>query len=279
MADTDSTRSPAFQFYPKDFLSDGNQAGMSLQECGAYVRLLCVCWNEGSIPNNVTRLARLCGATPGQMQKLWPAVSVCFRENEWGRLVHPRLDKERSKQVEYKLLQSERGKLGGRPKKPPLSTEKATAFQNTKPEESQGKAGGNPDESSSSSSSSSSSFAFASSERKDTSVGSTPEARSKRPIFQGQRFVVFEWMLSDLARLLGANTDAFDLHAWFFELDARAETANILVPQRDGGKWLQERTQEEALRRGLPVAVPITSNPKTVGNVAAAARFVARGER
>ena len=103
--------------------------------------------------------------------------------------------------------------------------------------------------------------------------------RSKRPIFKGQRFVVFEWMLDDLSRMLGVHANDFDLHAWFFDLDAKAVEAGIVVPQRDGGKWLQEQTQAEAIRRGLPIAAQASHNPKTAGNLAAAARFVARGQK
>lgn len=54
-------------------------------------------------------------------------------------------------------------------------------------------------------------------------------------------------------RLLGDHTEAFDLHAWFFELDARMAKSPELVPQRDSGKWLQTRTLEEAARRGLAI--------------------------
>lgn len=111
--DVDQTKSPAFQFYPKDFLSDGNQASMSLSECGAYIRLLCICWNDGSLPNDVTRLAYLCSATPRQMRQLWPAVSVCFRVVA-DRLIHPRLNRERQKQETYRLMKAEAGQKGGR---------------------------------------------------------------------------------------------------------------------------------------------------------------------
>ena len=55
-------KSPAFQFYPKDFMSDEKQAVMELAEVGAYIRLICVCWEEGSIPRDMKRLAKLCGA-------------------------------------------------------------------------------------------------------------------------------------------------------------------------------------------------------------------------
>jgi hypothetical protein len=60
--------------------------------------------------------------------------------------------------------------------------------------------------------------------------------------------------LDDLRRLLGSRTEDFDLHAWFFELDATAAKTGQVIPQRDGGKWLQARTLEEALRRGFVVA-------------------------
>lgn len=85
--------------------------------------------------------------------------------------------------------------------------------------------------------------------------GRAPSSRSKRPIFQGQRLVVFEWMLDDLARMLGDHTDGFDLHAWFFDLDERATLRGLVIPQRDGGQWLQAQTLDEAKRRGLPMAV------------------------
>lgn len=82
---------------------------------------------------------------------------------------------------------------------------------------------------------------------------SVPNSRSKHPIFKGQRFTVFDWQLEDLGRLLGDHTEAFDLHAWFYELDQQAVKSKDLIPQRDGGKWLEARTLEEAQRRGLIV--------------------------
>lgn len=79
------------------------------------------------------------------------------------------------------------------------------------------------------------------------------DARSKRPIFTGQRFVVFEWMLDDLTRMLGEFTDGFDLHEWFFTLDQRCVDRGDVPPERDGGIWLKQQTLLEAQRRGLPL--------------------------
>lgn len=112
MADPDPTanKAPAFQFYPADFLGDGNQASMSLAECGAYIRLICACWTTGSIPNDLERVARIVSTTPKQMEKLWPAVRACFRERDDGRLVHGRLERERIKQLHW----AEKSAAGGR---------------------------------------------------------------------------------------------------------------------------------------------------------------------
>jgi uncharacterized protein YdaU (DUF1376 family) len=117
---TTSGRSPAFQFYPKDFLTDENVVVMSLAERGAYITLICQCWIDGTIPADVARLARMCGTPLSAFRKLWPALERCFTPARNGseRLVHPRLEKERKKQAEYRARQAENGAKGGRPHKP-----------------------------------------------------------------------------------------------------------------------------------------------------------------
>jgi uncharacterized protein YdaU (DUF1376 family) len=112
-------RSPAFQFYPKDFLADENVRLMSLQERGAYITLLCLCWTEGTLPADTDRLARLCGVPHAAFRRIWPALEMCFRPDSdtEGRLIHPRLHRERQKQAEFKRRQSDNGKKGGRPPK------------------------------------------------------------------------------------------------------------------------------------------------------------------
>lgn len=101
-------KSPAFQFYPKEFLMDGNVLSMSLPERGAYITLLCICWQEKSLPCDLRRLANIVGVPLKAFQKLWPSLSACF-VTQGDRLFHPRLEKEREKQEGHRQRQSDKG--------------------------------------------------------------------------------------------------------------------------------------------------------------------------
>lgn len=107
--------------------------------------------------------------------------------------------------------------------------------------------------------------------------GHAASARSKRPIFTGQRITVFEWQLDDLTRLLGSHTEGFDLHEWFFTLDERMRQSGDVVPQRDGGKWLQEQTLQEAQRRGLPISTAVGA--KAIATLDGLHRFATRVQK
>jgi uncharacterized protein YdaU (DUF1376 family) len=270
MADDNDTttlsKSPAFQFYPKDFLTDENVRVMSLQERGAYITLICLCWLEGTLPADVSRLARVCGTPLTVFRRLWPALSVCFRPAaQEGRLMHPRLERERDTQATFRRRQSDNGKRGAdkRWHSEPIATPSPESSGATV----------------SPMAKNSSSSPISNLQSPVSSLQDPPEGRSKRPMFKGQRFVVFEWMYDNLRQMLGPHFEAFDVHAWFYNLDAKAEAANLVVPQRDGGKWLMDQTLAEAIRRGLPVAASSQGgSSKTAGNAAALARFVSRGK-
>lgn len=95
--------------------------------------------------------------------------------------------------------------------------------------------------------------------KKTRSQGNS-DGRSRRPIYSGQRFVVFDWQLDDLSRLLGPHLNDFELDLWFPSLDAATVISGEAVPQRDGGQWLQARCLEEAERRGISIG---NGKPKT----------------
>lgn len=96
---------PSFQFYPGDFLSDHNVIGMSMEERGAYITLLCICWDQGHLPIDDKALARYLNGTSMDLS----FVVGCFTEKD-GVLVHKRLMEERQKQDDYKKRCSKGGK-------------------------------------------------------------------------------------------------------------------------------------------------------------------------
>lgn len=101
---------PFFKLYPADWLADMNVAAMTLEQQGAYIRLLCHAWREGHLPNDPDKMARLLAVDPLHFRAdLWPALEGCFVLKD-GRLVNPRLEKERR---EYQRI-SEAGRIGGR---------------------------------------------------------------------------------------------------------------------------------------------------------------------
>jgi|GEM_PF-3825750 len=109
-------KSPAFQFYAAEFLSDENVAVMSNQEVGCYIKLICYCWREGSIPSDIKRISRLCGESTQIMSDLWPSLAPCFAvtQEDRSRLIHPRLERERQKQIEHSKERSESGAKGAK---------------------------------------------------------------------------------------------------------------------------------------------------------------------
>jgi uncharacterized protein YdaU (DUF1376 family) len=121
---------PAFQFYAAEYLADEAVALMSLEEEGAYVRLLAFCWREGSIPFDEELLSRLC---KGASLEVVRAVKARFRpclENA-SRLTHPRLEAERRKQAAWRQKSSEGGKKAqeGRRASAPLEAVEPLRFK------------------------------------------------------------------------------------------------------------------------------------------------------
>lgn len=114
--------SPAFSFYPKDIFSDAVCAEMSHAQFGMYVRLLCHCWLEGSIPREAIRVQRMLKVSNKTFSAAWPGILRCFKERG-DRLVQVRLEIERAKQKSRSKANSNNGRKGGRPLK---STEDET---------------------------------------------------------------------------------------------------------------------------------------------------------
>jgi uncharacterized protein YdaU (DUF1376 family) len=98
---------PAFQFYAGDWLSSQRVALMTLEQEGAYIRLMAFCWKHGSIPAGPETLARLIGK--GASTTLASEVAKMFQPSG-ETLIHPRLEQAREEQAAWRAKSSEGGK-------------------------------------------------------------------------------------------------------------------------------------------------------------------------
>lgn len=254
--------SPAFQFYPKEFLADGNVSGMSLSERGAYITLICICWNDGSLPVAHDRLANMVGLPVRQFHKLWPALRACFKEQD-GRLIHPRLEREREKQEQFRRRQSDKGANGAAARWRKAMAQASSGHAPAMAQASSGHALGNaqamPGDSSPISISPISNLPTS------TAASSTAfPSRKAQPLPHYQRLRIFPWMLHDLIAMLGAQADAFDLDAYLLRLDTNGD----ILPAKQW-PWLKEQVEAEARRRGLLV-LPVPAMGKQTTRLAAA---------
>lgn len=102
---------PAFQFYARDWLSDGSVMGMPLGARGAYITLLASQWLEGSVPADQDKLRRILGGE--DLSEIWPWIADKFpATSDPQRLANPKLEKVRSDMEERRIKQSEGGKKG-----------------------------------------------------------------------------------------------------------------------------------------------------------------------
>lgn len=107
--------SPAFQFYPKDWLTDSRVVSMTTLQRGIYIQLLCYCWLDGWLPMDPKKLSLLSGAqgmTEQEFLEHWEAIEPCFEVATDGKgFTHPRLEKERVKQQQWRDKCSKGGKI------------------------------------------------------------------------------------------------------------------------------------------------------------------------
>lgn len=104
-------KSPAYQWYPKDILTDKKVMRMTLEQEAVYRRLLDYCWLENGLDNDVHLLASY-SKLNGQIEKfksIWKVVKKCFYldKKKWKNW---RQNEERKKQKTRSALQSKRAK-------------------------------------------------------------------------------------------------------------------------------------------------------------------------
>lgn len=93
-------KSPAFQFYPRDFLSDPKVQLFTTEEVGAYTLLLCIAWMEGGIPDDMEAMAKWTRMDPSSFQVAWKHLQGCFTRDphDSTRWVQKRMEEIREEQ-------------------------------------------------------------------------------------------------------------------------------------------------------------------------------------
>jgi uncharacterized protein YdaU (DUF1376 family) len=94
-----ATKSPAYQWYPKDALSDGAMSALSNEAEGVYRRFLDYAWLEDGIPADLDLLYRW-GREPNRAKfdQLWMTIERFFPIGPDGKRRNPRQEEERKKQ-------------------------------------------------------------------------------------------------------------------------------------------------------------------------------------
>jgi hypothetical protein len=119
-APSQKNKSPAFQFYPKDFLTDDKVMEMSAELRGLYITLLCVDWlNDGFFAKSLLRLSGFDWHTDGlairdDYEDIECQLMGCFEPHPTkpGYVTNPRLQRERIAQQEHKNERIASGKKG-----------------------------------------------------------------------------------------------------------------------------------------------------------------------
>jgi len=117
-------KSPAFQFYPKDFLTDANVVIMNPEVKGLYITLLCIDWIEDGF--FIDAMMKLAGfdffkkdgtlRDTEDYEGAMAMLSNCFvaHPEKVDFVTNPRLMKERKNQVSKRRERSESGKKGAK---------------------------------------------------------------------------------------------------------------------------------------------------------------------
>jgi uncharacterized protein YdaU (DUF1376 family) len=99
--------------------------GWKDSELGAYLRLLIYQFDKGSIPSDLSSIARIAPSA----KKHWPLLSTKFVDDGSGRLVNKFMQEVRNERIELSQINSENGRKGGRPRGKRNESEiKAIAF-------------------------------------------------------------------------------------------------------------------------------------------------------
>ena len=107
-------KAPYMPFYGREFFSDVNVMAMTPEQQAYYIKLLWLCWQDGSIPGDTTKLAAICDRmVPARFESdIWPALRGCFTPSSDGTLIHRKVEAVRAEKDAFRDKRSAAGKLG-----------------------------------------------------------------------------------------------------------------------------------------------------------------------
>jgi uncharacterized protein YdaU (DUF1376 family) len=103
-------KAPAFQFYANDFVTGTME--LSLEELGAYVRLLALSWDKGPLPLDERRRANLLGVSLSVFRRVWNGIADKWAQTDAG-YINLRLEQQRADLEAFQKEQAHRGRLSG----------------------------------------------------------------------------------------------------------------------------------------------------------------------
>lgn len=106
-----SEKSPAFQFYVKDWLGSQRVRLLTPEQRGCYIDLMSHCWDGPGLPDDLEELEILSGYKGSDFEeRIWKKLKQFFYKNTDEKLHHERLDDERKKQKKYSQKQRDAAK-------------------------------------------------------------------------------------------------------------------------------------------------------------------------
>jgi uncharacterized protein YdaU (DUF1376 family) len=123
---------PYMQFYVKEWLASSSVTRMPLEAQGAYIRLLCYQWEEGSIPEAKEEVRLMLAASLKQIDAIWGHLCRVFPVSGDGERRNPRCERDREDAFAQMERNRENGRRGGRPAKPKPNPNETETITQTK---------------------------------------------------------------------------------------------------------------------------------------------------
>jgi uncharacterized protein YdaU (DUF1376 family) len=109
-----SDKSPAFQWYVKEWLSSPTRLTMSRPQRSVYFDLLCYCWDSGEcrLPSDESYLQKLVGCSKKDWPSIGPAVLSHFVSIGHGYITNRKLQQVWKERISFIESVSQHGRAG-----------------------------------------------------------------------------------------------------------------------------------------------------------------------